>query len=71
MSPNDEGNDSVAIGVHSLNGEEEISTVLTFETVDGDSDAGCAGKRSSKCVIIALNVHAIGEVDLSLLGNGD
>lgn len=71
MSPNDERNDSITIRVHSLNGEEQIRTVLTFKTIDRDGNPRCAGEWSGKCVIIALNINTIGETDLSLLGNGD
>lgn len=35
MSPNDERNHAVTIGVYCLDGEEKIGAVLAFEIIDG------------------------------------
>jgi hypothetical protein len=34
VSPNHEGNDSVAVRVHCLYGEEEVVAALTLEVID-------------------------------------
>ena len=35
MSSNNEGNDSIAVGVDCLDGEEKVVAALTLEVIDG------------------------------------
>lgn len=66
MSTNNEWNDSIAIRVDGLDGEEKIRAILTLEVIDCNGYSRSAVEGSSKCVIIALYVSSALESNLTL-----